>query len=104
MGFGTTLVGILLSIVAALTRADLASRWSITISTPYRLINDYGPIQLSEVVASQLSETTREKIIPRPTPIPAPPGRIESMVVFGAIVLVFIVLVVALVLRDSIIK
>jgi hypothetical protein len=42
IGFGATLVGILLSIVAATIRSGLSESWMREIGTAYRLILDYG--------------------------------------------------------------
>src|SRR5262249_18521208 len=63
VGFGTTLVGIFLSIVAAQMRSNLSTAWAGEIGAAYRLILDFG----AEKLIDEGSRWPRPPNFPPPT-------------------------------------
>jgi hypothetical protein len=97
IGFGTTLVGILLSIVAAQFRSKLAASWSVKIGEAYQLILDFGVARMKEVARGL-------------TPVqliglnPDPPSRKthSTFEVFGVIVFTMVIVAVLFYFRFEI--
>lgn len=86
VGFGATLLGILLSIVAAQLRTVLASSWAGRIGIAYQLILDFGVDRLREE-AKKLKPSDFERIHPvPPVPVDRPLNSIERFGLFALIV------------------
>lgn len=83
IGFGTTLVGIVLSILAALLRSNLSKAWDGRISEAYRLILDYSATEL-RLLAAQI------------TAFPAVPPKIKNewsaVDLFGSLIITLVLI------------
>jgi hypothetical protein len=97
VGFGTTLLGILLSIIAAQLRTVLASTWSGRIGVAYQLILDFG-VERLRGEAGQLPPSKIEGI---GTELPADEPTRGTIEVFGGIVLLALGLTAVIVFRKQ---
>ncbi|NEH61401.1 hypothetical protein [Rhizobium ruizarguesonis] len=88
IGFGTTLVGIILSIVVSQFRSSLAASWAEEIHRAYRLILDFGAKNMLDLTPGIISED-----VPSPTPLRPKRQRWNILQTFGTVVLVVLVIV-----------
>ncbi|MGR9293654.1 hypothetical protein ACU8OS_35400 (plasmid) [Rhizobium leguminosarum] len=70
LGFGTTIVGIALSIIAAIFRTNLAANWNREIGTAYQAIFREDP----KIVLNAAEKADRTIIIRMSSPTPEPPS------------------------------
>jgi hypothetical protein len=97
VGFGATLLGILLSIIAAQLRTVLASAWAGKIGLAYQLILDFGVDRLREE-AKKLNTSDVQRIHPY---VPPPDRDLNSIERFGLFALLVILGVIAYVRWDD---
>ncbi|TBY04243.1 MotA/TolQ/ExbB proton channel family protein [Rhizobium laguerreae] len=87
LGFGTTIVGIALSIIAAIFRTNLAANWNREIGTAYQAIFREDP----KIVLNAAEKVDKKTIVRMNSPTPKPPSITLLQTVGVAVVILGII-------------